>query len=207
MDRICIIGDSITHGTGDESMLGWPGIVFKDYPKLTIYNLGVRADTSELIATRWKSESKVRLPDKQRCGLIFSFGTNDSADKIGEGIRVKLEDSVVNARKILKEAKAWLPTIMIGPIPIVNFMQPFNSGAGIYHFDNERIASYNNAYKALAIEIQIPYLDIYSFLSTNERWSDSQKSNDGIHPMHKGYQALATYINSWDSFQKFIHDV
>jgi lysophospholipase L1-like esterase len=73
MDRICLIGDSITHGTGDETLLGWPGIVFKNKLPTTIYNIGVRADTSELILIRWLKESKARLPKEQQGGLIFSF--------------------------------------------------------------------------------------------------------------------------------------
>lgn len=49
--RICFIGDSITLGTGDAAMLGWPGrlgaIAWSQGHQVTVYNLGVRGETSE----------------------------------------------------------------------------------------------------------------------------------------------------------------
>jgi lysophospholipase L1-like esterase len=204
LDRICLIGDSITHGTGDDSLLGWPGIIFQNHPKLTIYNLGIRADTSELIEHRWYREAKARLPAQQKCGLIFSFGTNDSALEMGKGVRVDIEKSLICAMKILSIAKEWMPTLWIGPIPIIEDMQPFNSGAGLYQFNNSRISSYSKAYQELATSINIPYLDIFTPLSTNHLWRDSQRSNDGIHPKHLGYQELARIVDSWQPFQKLL---
>ena len=204
MDRLCLIGDSITHGTGDDLRLGWSGIVFQNRPRLTIYNLGIRADTSELIEHRWHHEAKARLPVQQQCGLIFSFGTNDSALEIGKDIRVDLKKSLNFSKNIFTNAQEWLPTLWIGPIPIIEDMQPFNSGSGLYEFNNSRISSYNKAYQELAVSMNIPYLDIFTPLSANQLWRDSQRSNDGIHPKHLGYQELASLIGSWQPFQKLV---
>lgn len=205
MDRICLIGDSITHGTGDEYLLGWPGIIFQKKLQTTIYNIGVRADTSELISLRWFNESKSRLPEGQQCGLIFALGTNDAALEMGKGIRVSLQNSVANVKNILTQAQDWLPTLMIGPIPVIDTMQPFDSGVALYAFNNQRIATYNDAYKSLTLELKIPYLDVFNYLKDNPAWLDSQKSNDGVHPKHKGYKELANYINSWNAFHEFMN--
>ena len=204
MDRICIIGDSITHGTGDETLLGWPGKVFQEYSAITIYNLGVRADTSALIGARWQAEARARLPQAQQCGLIFSFGTNDAAVAIGQGIRVELEQSITNATQILTQAKAWLPCLMIGPIPVIDEKQPFHSGAGVFEFNTARIEAYNAAYQTLADKLAIPYLDIFHPLKANPTWMASQTSNDGVHPKQDGYQELANLVRSWHAFQQFI---
>ena len=204
MDRICLIGDSITHGTGDQTLLGWPGIVFQDKLSVTIYNIGVRADTSELILKRWLNESKARLPEGQQGGLIFSFGTNDAAVEVGKGVRVPLENAIQNTKEILQQAKQWLPTLMIGPIPIIDSMQPFNSGVALYAFNTERIATYNVAYQQIAKELKVPYLDVFSYLRINPIWEASQAVSDGIHPRHDGYQELGKYINSWTDFHEFM---
>jgi len=53
--RICFVGDSLTLGTNDDEYLGWPGRIAKRERAaghdVTVYNLGVRADTSEMIAS------------------------------------------------------------------------------------------------------------------------------------------------------------
>lgn len=203
MDRVCVIGDSITHGTGDETLLGWPGRVFQDYPAITLYNLGVRADTSALIAARWEAEARARLPAAQRCGLIFSFGTNDAAIEASQGLRVGLEDSITHAINILTLAKQWLPCLMIGPIPVIDEKQTFDSGAGIFTFNTARTSQYNEAYQRVAAQLAIPYLDIFNFLRVNPKWIASQTLNDGIHPKSEGYQVLANYIRSWPALHEF----
>jgi len=204
MDRICVIGDSITHGTGDELKQGWPGVLFPKYPQLTVYNLGVRADTSELISNRWKQEAQARLPHQTQCGIIFAFGTNDSVIQIDHGIRVEIEKSVNIAKNILIKAKEWVPVLWIGPIPVIDEMQPFNSEAGVYDFNNSRIAAYNEAYVLLARDINISYLDLFTPLSSNARWQESQRSNDGVHPKNEGYQEIANIVHSWADFHDFM---
>ena len=86
--RIGFIGDSITHGTGDETLLGWPtraaqAEVARGHD-VTVYNLGIRADTSELVAERWEAECKARLKAGFNCATIFAIGINDSAHEKSE---------------------------------------------------------------------------------------------------------------------------
>ena len=56
--RIGFVGDSITHGTGDETLLGWTYRVGQTEAAkghdVTVYNLGIRADTSALVEARWE---------------------------------------------------------------------------------------------------------------------------------------------------------
>ena len=126
-------------------MLGWPGRVMQREREagheLTMYNLGIRGDTSSMIASRWRAECEARLPAENWCALVFSFGCNDMAMDDGQ-LRITVEESVATARQMMAEAKAWLPTLWIGPMPvndddaIVNALQ--NGQYGVVGFRQTR---------------------------------------------------------------------
>ena len=189
--RICFVGDSITVGSGDGGFLGWPGRLCVAETQrshdVTLYNMGVRGDTSEMIVPRWRSECDVRLPDHVNGRLVLSFGLNDTAEEGGVGIRVPLEQSLANARAIISEAAEWLPTLMIGPIPLIEDMQPYVFPNGIaYHYANDRVAELNGQLTELCDELNVPYLDVFTALIDNAAWEKSQRDCDGVH---------ATYVD------------
>lgn len=203
--RICFVGDSITNGTGDHDYLGWPGRLCVAARAaghdLTNYNLGVRADTSELIAQRWERECRARLPEGVNGRLVFAFGVNDTAEEIGKGLRVPQDRSLDLARSILAKAKAWKPTLWIGPAPVVEAKQPLKPYPGLaYDFRNRRIADINRAYAALAQDLAIPYLDVFSALSTEPAWSRHVDAGDGVHPVAEGYVAFARIVGAWPAW-------
>ena len=168
--------------------------------------MGVRADTSNLISKRWRSESRVRLTKEYNCGLVFSFGTNDMAMEDGI-LRVSLEDSINNAKKILAEANAWLPTLWVGPPPVNDDNMPFASLPGRERFfSSTRIGALNVSYKYLAQTLDIPYLDVFTPLSENPEWISSFHADDGVHPNQKGYQLLAKIVNLWPAWRSWFDD-
>jgi len=208
--RICFVGDSLTAGTGDDRFLGWPGRLCQAERErghdLSCYNLGVRADTSVLIAARWKAECVARLPDIYQGAIVFAFGNNDTALEVGtDGVRVPLEESLLTARAMLSEAKAWKPTLFLGPWPCEESKQPVNpSGLLGYDFRNERIAKYNDAYETLARELDVPYLDLYRALRADPRWHAPSQAGDGIHPPAEGYSLVAEEIAAWSAWRKWL---
>ena len=116
--RICFIGDSFVQGTGDDACLGWTGRVCSQARRsghdVTHYNLGVRRDTSEDIARRWRPEAYVRLPAEHPGRLVFSFGANDCAARAGAvGPRVAPARTLHVTEAILRDASGWLPTLMV----------------------------------------------------------------------------------------------
>ncbi|MCG8367541.1 MAG: hypothetical protein MJA27_29925, partial [Pseudanabaenales cyanobacterium] len=119
--RVCFIGDSMVHGTGDPDCLGWVGRVGQAMRgqewDLTIYNLGVRRETSLQIEQRWRREVTCRLPIECDRRLVFSFGVNDTTLE-DDKLRVNVEASVACARRILGKAKQQYPVLMIGP-PVI----------------------------------------------------------------------------------------
>lgn len=204
--RICFVGDSMTNGTLDAAFLGWPGRLCQAERArghdLTLYNLGVRADTSSLIAARWEAECRARLPDHTAGALVFAFGVNDMAEEPGIGLRVPVDRSLAEARGMLERAMAWKPTLWIGPAPVDMAQQPLSPGPGVvYDFDNGRIGALNAAYGQLAGDLGVPYLDMFTPLSAGTRWAEAVAAGDGVHADAGGYAEMARIVEGWPAWR------
>jgi hypothetical protein len=64
------------------------------------------------------------------------------------GPRVRLADSIANARNILQAARDWLPTLMIGPASVADSADA-----------NERIVAVSAEYASLCESLRVPYLE------------------------------------------------
>ena len=204
--RVCFVGDSITLGIGDGAFSGWPGRACVAETArgndVTIYNLGVRADTSELIRRRWRAECAARLPETVNGALVFAFGLNDMAEEGDSGIRVSPERSVENARAILGAARGWLPTLMVGPIPTIDDMQPYTYPNGqTFNFVSARGATLSEAYSDVCAELGIPFLNLHSQLSGNGGWQAHQRAIDGVHVSGDGYALIADLLTEWPAWR------
>ncbi|MGH6975830.1 MAG: GDSL-type esterase/lipase family protein, partial [Stellaceae bacterium] len=78
--RIGFFGDSFVNGFGDPDSLGWVGRVgaaaIARGHDVTIYNAGIRGNTSTDVRDRWRDEAVHRLPAAHPRALVFSFGVN-----------------------------------------------------------------------------------------------------------------------------------
>ena len=146
--RIGFVGDSITHGTGDETLLGWTYRVGQAEAAkghdVTVYNLGIRADTSALVEDRWNIEVNSRLKAEMNCATVWAIGINDSAHEktaSTDGLRVPLDESLDRISRMINTAKPVGPALWIGPTPVIEEMMPIDRLPGvIYDFRNEMIA-------------------------------------------------------------------
>lgn len=192
--RICFIGDSFVNGAGDDACLGWAGQLCATARKaghdLTLYNLGVRRDTSNDIVARWRQEAEARLPADSDGRLVFSFGTNDCCLDENGNVRVGRQQSLVNAEAILTAAKSWKPTLMIGP-PIV----------GDHAQTDARVKILSEEFNILCAKLGLPYLDIFTYLVSCEPWKREAARGDGTHPNTEGYAALARLIDEWTAWR------
>ncbi len=207
--RICCVGDSITLGTGDAHYLGWPGRVFAAEAArghdLSLYNLGVRGDTSVMIAERWRAECAARLPDGYPGALIFAFGVNDTAEEEGTGLRVDHERSLVIAREIIGAAAKWKKTLWLAPAPLSDQHGPLPSPSGVQRsFRDARVRRLSDAYAAIANESGVSYLDLHGLLVDDARWWQAVDAGDGIHPAAGGYTLMADLIGRWDAWRKWM---
>mgnify|MGYP006426280785 CR=1 FL=1 len=203
--RTCFIGDSITNGTGDGTMLGWPGHLCAAEVRaghdLTYYDLGIRGDTSADLLPRWQAEVTARLPAVLNCAIVFNFGLNDATEQ-QDGIRVHLGDSIKNARAMLSAAKAMHPTLWVGPTPIDDARQPVTGATGArFDLRNERVKEYSAAYRELAVDLAVPYLDLFTPLVEDDAFMASVTSGDALHPTRKGYEIIAGRVVSWAGWQ------
>lgn len=194
--RIAFIGDSFVNGTGDDDCLGWTGRICSSARRrghdVTLYNLGVRRNTSAYIAARWTREARERLPADMDCRLVFSFGVNDCVCETTSQRRVAETDTLANARTILSEAKAWLPTVMVGPPPT---SEPVL---------NDRVRPLCRQFNDLCRELEVPYLPVFDTLIDNPTWMHEVTAGDGAHPNVGGYTALARLIENWEPWRGWL---
>jgi lysophospholipase L1-like esterase len=206
--RICFVGDSITAGTGDDAFLGWPGrLCVAERQRghdISLYNLGIRGDTSAMIASRWREECEARLPVIHPGALVFAFGINDTAREADGTLRVEQDRSVAIARDILEEAKAWKPTLMIGPTPVLRERLTLTLNPGQpRELRDARIAATSQAYEEVCRALGVPYLDIFTPLSSDARFAKAMAAGDGIHPTADGYAVMAELIGSWSAWREW----
>ena len=206
--RICFVGDAFTASAGDETGLGWvarlAASAWAEGHDVTAYNLGVRANSTRDIAARWRRECEARLKPGMNGRLVFMFGGNDAKEVVGHGIEVPLEESVANARTILGEAKAWLPTLWVGLIPM-NETKPYPllPGGQQFRFSNARQAEYNGRYAELASELGVPFLDLHTPLLADLRWPELTQAGDGSNPAGEGYEVIAEHVRRWHAWRAF----
>ena len=199
--RICFVGDSLTVGTNDAEFLGWPGRICQRETsrghEVSLYNLGIRAETSSQIRPRWRAECTPRLPDEFDGRLVMSFGVNDSVEQADGTLRVSFDESMENARAMIAEAKAWKPVLWISPLPTPDLRQPFQPSPEIfYSFDTTRCARLSEGFKDIANELSVPYLDVFI----------QQEEGDGVHPTANGYAMVADRVEAWDAWRAWWDD-
>ena len=180
--RLCAFGESTVNGTGDPEHLGWLGRAVAGRREVTLYNLGVRRETSTELARRWRAEAMLRWTDAEPMRLVFSFGLNDCTPGPIQGVRTPPDDAVANARAILGEARVLAPTLMVGPPP------PANADL------RGRARALNPRLAEAAAGAGVPYIDVFARLEAEPVWMAEVAEWDGAHPGAGGYAALARIV-------------
>ena len=192
--RVCFFGDSFVNGTGDDTCLGWVGracaAARQQGQDLTCYNLGIRRDTSADVLRRWKREALARLPPEHDGRLVFSFGANDCClEDEANRVRVPQDAALANAREILADARSWLPTLMVGPLPV-----------GDADAD-ARIAALSAAFAAVCASLKMPYLEVFRLAANSDAWAREVAAGDGAHPNALGYSLVGDAFQRWAAWQ------
>jgi lysophospholipase L1-like esterase len=201
--RLCCIGDSFTAGFGDEAFMGWPARLSAHIQdrllapglRLTLYNLGIRRDTSADIAARWRDEAARRLPDGCEGRLVFCFGINDVTDGADGAPRLAAEEALRHTRAILAAAAAWKPTLLLTPPPVALADQPRVPG---------RLAALVGHQVAICGELKIPVIDLHGALLDHPEWLREMALGDGVHPGGAGYARLAALIQAWPKWATWL---
>ncbi len=188
--RVSFLGDSYVAGFGDAEHRGWVGRVAAwahviGFP-VTVYNLGVRRDTSADVRSRWQDELRVRSGDGGEPRLVLSFGVNDTGARGGGGrrpTRVALDRSVGNLVAILDgAAAAGIPTLMVGPPAVTD------------EEHDERIAIIDERFASACAARGVPYVAVFERLHADPVWRADLEAGHGVHPTATGYDRLARLV-------------
>jgi len=193
--RICFIGDSFTQGTGDDACLGWPGRVCASARQrghaVTLYNLGIRRETTDDIRGRWRAEIGPRLVPGVDGRIVFSFGANDATIEDGRW-RVPPDLSAENARAMIARARLSYPVLVVGPPPAPEADK------------TARHAQLAARYAEVCRGLDVPFLDILDPIKAVDAWWEEVADGDGIHPGARGYAALAGLVENWQAWRVWL---
>jgi acyl-CoA thioesterase I len=184
--RVAFIGDSLVAGVGDPTGMGWVGRVvaasFGLGLPLTAYNLGIRRETSEQVALRWRSETVPRLLPGTDARVVLSFGANDTTVENGQ-LRVVPERSCAVLAAILQDAANLArPVLMVGPAPVGDPEQ------------NERIRSLADAFADVCEQAGAAFVSVVEPLLASPVWMAQVAAGDGAHPAAEGYEVLSGLV-------------
>jgi acyl-CoA thioesterase I len=193
--RICFLGDSYVSGAFDPDCLGWAGRICAAARvrghDVSLYNLGIRGETSVQLAARWRGEASIRQSPLQEERLVFEFGMNDVREINGRA-QVSEEEALANARRILAEAAQWKKTLMVGPPPVGD--EPRKS----------RVSAASQRLSALCSDLTVPFFDSNRLLMQSGIWLQDIQQVDGTHPGARGYAEWARLIDQWDAWREWV---
>jgi acyl-CoA thioesterase-1 len=170
--RVCVFGDSFVTGVGDPKTLGWVGRVAARTPPstgvaLTMYQLGVRGQTTEDIVVRIPLESTPRFARGNEHGVVFA---------VPAGAAAELARSIATAEFGLGSVP--VRRLVVGPPPL----GPVEM--------RTKLAELDEALAAMCRRLEVPYISTYRALVGRRPWLE-QPFPDGVHPGQTGYGMLA----------------
>jgi len=189
--RLIAFGDSFVAGVGDPDHLGWIGRALAGRADVTLYNLGVRRETSADIARRWRSEAAPRWTDAEPMRLVFSFGANDARIEGGAPVLAPAA-SLKAAAEILREAQGLCPVLLVAA-------PPCGDDAHV-----ARIAALNDAFRDLAAQLRVRFLDVHAALAAEGTWRAEAAAGDGAHPGAGGYRVMAAQVTAHPAWSAFL---
>ncbi|MEN9990155.1 MAG: hypothetical protein RL508_1134 [Actinomycetota bacterium] len=179
--RIVILGDSTVSAAGDPRGMGWVGRVTAKTQatdkSIEIYSLPVPAETSGLLAERWKAEAGRRFSPDTDNRLVIALNNLDPASG------TSISRSRLNIATILDECKrAGIGVFLVGPLPSHN--PELNR-------DIEHLAS---GYEDVASRRGITFVDCFRPLVGHEGWNSEIAASDHNLPGQVGYGLIAWLI-------------
>ncbi|OKH88750.1 GDSL-type esterase/lipase family protein [Thalassospira sp. TSL5-1] len=201
--RVCFFGDSIVAGVRDAQKGGWPmrlgqRLLTDGKLDVTIYNLAIRAETSDDLKLRWQDDARRRRVDNFPLVLVFCFGLNDAMHAQDRGeettMRVSHARSLANATEIMALARDMAPTLWVGPQAVID-------GGRSSKIVNERLEGLNQLFAETAKGLDIPYLDGFEQTLRDDTWQRALRRGDGYHPDTAGYDMLADMIWQWQGWK------
>lgn len=182
--RLCILGDEIALGVGDERCLGWVGRVMsrtqRDIP-IYVMPLAIPGESSSTLAQHWDKEIFSRFSNDSENKLVINLGVAD----IEQGISPTR--SRLNLANILDTVSSYdIDIFVVGP-------------PALPYVDQEALAELSAGYASVCERRNITYVDTFTPLVHHDQWITDFNAGDGIYPRQTGYGLLAWLVlhNGW----------
>jgi len=186
--RICIFGDSITHGHNDEDTGGWADLLKRFFwskenrhMDVSVYPLGISGNTTEDILQRFDVETKAREPEV----IILYIGINDTVFTKSGGVEVGEETFRANFKALVEKAKQYTQSIVaLGLNDVIDEMlQPFPWSSTGKCYSKDRVILFDKIIHDVCNEEEVSYIDMKNVIT-------EQDLPDGLHPNAEGHQKI-----------------
>jgi len=191
--KICIFGDSITWGSGDPNGGGWANRLKKYFEtqdknyQFYFFPLGIPGLTTNKLTTTFKNEALNRNANF----IIFAIGINDTQyTSTPTNPLVTKEKFTENIETLIKASKdLQINPIFIGLTPVnENETMPLKWHPEKRYHQNSIIKEYDQIIDNLTSKSNLEFIEIFKKLS------NSDLTEDGLHPNSKGHQKIFKLI-------------
>lgn len=185
MKLFFFFGDSVTLGVCDPAAGGWPArfageLLTSGLASLpdTFHNLGVRKNSSAMVAARWEGECRTRSMEGVVNKLLFMFGTVDMAAPKGHP-NIPEDQSIANMLDILELAAKAGDVLMVSAPPVAD------------EAHDKRLAALAQVQAAACDDADIPFFDLHAALAARGYRS---LLVDSVHPGPEGNALIASVL-------------
>ena len=194
--NICVFGDSVAFGGSDIKNGGWAALLGeyveeKGADKWNhVFNLGIPADTTEMVIKRLDMEARAR----RMTVCIFSIGVNDSQyTKKPNNTVIPSGKFEKNVTILIEKAQSLTNEIVFVGITKVDESktQPIVWGRVESFYSNENIEKFNTIIMDKCKSKSVKFIDVAELLDVKN------DLKDGIHPNTKGHKKMYGHIRDF----------
>lgn len=208
---VVALGDSLTRGTGDDSGLGYVGLVTEELKErlspheIQVYNLGINGQTS-LELLQQLSQQNIGRQIQEADVILMTIGGNDLFqqgetlfDLNLEKVQGLQQTFLTNLQQIFTTIRQQNPQATVFILGLYNpFIELDESDA-----TNSVVRGWNYATEGVTGQFDkivfVPTFDLFQ-LSVNE-----YLYSDKFHPNHAGYQLISDRLAPLINWEKEIH--
>ncbi|MCA9392268.1 hypothetical protein KC614_03635 [candidate division WWE3 bacterium] len=189
---IAFYGASSVYGVGDLQEGGFVNRFRKWYDKNrsdgVVYNLGIPAENSDYLVSRFLDENDRRNPEV----VFFDVGTNDAHRQPHAESEnyVDIDKFKANLNALIQLATNAYKIGFITPY-LVDEM--YNPRSGVAYFLNDDIKTYTQAIYDTVDNTDIMLIDVLAHWQSEDDYS-ALMSSDGLHASEAGHQVICNLI-------------
>ncbi len=180
MKNICIFGDSVVCGEGDDMGGGWVNRLANHFKDFEIFNMGI--DGGTILNTQEIFEKKFLEKDPDI--IIFEAGGNDSAyDKDSKQFLVNENKFQEIVKELIESSEKITKNIIFVGFTNCDEKKTIPVTWRNLCYENNNIIRYNDIMKNVCRENNILFVDTFGILEEND-------FADGLHPNAIGHEKI-----------------